>query len=166
VVGLDSRSPTDAVSPLTEIVVSGIVYDPLRRRPRPDPMPVYRDSIAEAECLVSVCQEYFQHLNLANFFRPGQDYYCAEHYPNYKVKQHKRGGHYYTMPCGWVRFRIEIDEVHIREKKIFQSWAVSYYGTCEENLWQILRTRFIPLSGTNLVMAQFFQIILGANHNG
>ncbi|CAF0943585.1 unnamed protein product [Rotaria sordida] len=84
-----------------------------------------------------------------------------EHYSNNNPNTLRKGGYEYTIPRGWVRVRIQTDRAQSQQKKIFQRWATSYYGTCEKKLEQILRNRFIPLPGDLLNDGEIF-----SDHSG
>jgi hypothetical protein len=123
--------------------------------------PAYPGKVVEVKCLLPICQEYFQSLHLNHYFQREYDCYCRKCRPNNSQKARKRGGYNSTIPYGWVRFRIETDPAHSKQKKIFQHWATSYYGTCEEKIEQILRNRFIPLPGDPLADGTIF-----SDHSG
>ncbi len=134
VFGYGSPSPIVPVA-LTEVVVH---------------RPAYAGRAIEVKCLLPVCEEYFRSLKLDLYFQQKRDCYCKKCQPNNRQKTYKRGGYDFTIPYGWVRFRIQTDRAHAGEKKIFKDWTTSYYGTREEKLEQILRNRLIPLPGDAL----------------
>jgi hypothetical protein len=122
------------------------VPDPVVRPNPPIIVPLVR-----ATCLLPCSKEYLRSLNLDLFFEQRCDCYCRNCRPNDSRKTNVRGGYPYTIPYGWVRFRIKTEQVHIQEKHIFQQWATTYYGIWEENLERILRNRFIPFPGDELL---------------
>jgi hypothetical protein len=119
-------------------------------------MDLYIRAQRSKRTVYSVCQEYFKSLKLDDYFQRNHDCYCKKCHLNDSQKTHKQGGYESTIPYGWARFRIETDQAHSMGRNIFQSWATSYYGTCEEKLEQILRNRFIPLPGDKLLDGRIF----------
>ena len=103
------------------------------------------------DCPVRICREYVKSLNLNVYFRKEFDCFCARCRTAVRQKTYNVGDHDYTIPYGWVRFRIKTDDVQTRVKQIFRQWTTSYYGTWEENLERILRNREMPFPGDHLL---------------
>lgn len=109
-----------------------------------------------SSCPKLICQEYFASLRQNIYFTEDIDCFCTICRPDVRQKTHKHGGYDYTVPYGWVRFRIKIDEVHTQVTQIFQRWATSYYGMREEKLEQILKNRQMPFPGDRLLDGAIF----------
>jgi hypothetical protein len=144
---LDPPSAPPAPSERIDVVVP-IVHrgDSIIRPDRPA-----RGPVVEATCLLPISLEYLRSLKLDLYFNKQSDCFCMKCRPDRRQKTYERGGYPYTVPYGWVQFHIKTERVHIQDKKIFQRWATSYYGTWEKKLEQILRNRFIPFPGDALL---------------
>jgi hypothetical protein len=121
--------------------------------PNPVPAPPIKipNPVVEDTCLLPRSEEYLRSLKLDLYFVQQPDCFCMKCLPDNSRRTNKRGGYPYTVPYGWVRFRIKIEKVCTQDKQIFRQWATSYYGTWEENLEKILRNRVIPIPGDELL---------------
>ena len=66
----------------------------------------------------------------------------------------------YTVPRGWTRFGLQMDEGFASGKNIFQTWYTTFYGTSREKLESIFHNRFIPFPGDELLHNEQFTIHL------
>lgn len=62
----------------------------------------------------------------------------------------------YTVPRGWTRFGLQMDEGFAKGERIFQRWYTAFYGTSKDKLEPSIHNRFIPFPGDHLLHDQEF----------
>jgi hypothetical protein len=137
-----------SVPPVIVPAFPGIVPAPVPlvhiKNPPIRPDRPFRTPVVEVTCLLPICQEYLQSLKLDRYFEEQSDCFCIKCRSNTSRKTFGGGSYEYTIPYGWVRFRIKVEKLFTQDKQVFRKWATSYYGTWEENLERILRNRVFP----------------------
>ena len=110
-------------------------------------------------CPERICTEYSINnlrLNKAYFnFRHNRCYF-DQCYPRKETDSLTLAGSTYTIPRGWVRYGLQVDQAFTRGKHIFAQWYTTFYGTSKDKLESILHNRSIPFPGDQLLSGEIF----------
>jgi hypothetical protein len=100
-------------------------------------------------CSKNTCKQYLKSLNLnIKYFNfKYNKCYCSECYVADKPDFYIVANSIYTVPRGWTRFGLQIDEIFVESRNLFRTWCTTFYGTSNNKLESILRNRFIPFPG-------------------
>ncbi|CAF3479177.1 unnamed protein product [Rotaria socialis] len=181
----DRRTPTPSnPAPLAPVVAPPIVHPPkkddhraslpVQSKPKvrkPNPLPILDvtpkprkeisspvDNPASDLCPKYLCKKYIRILKLASgYFNVRHDRcYCSLCYPAERTSVFTTAGSQYTVPRGWTNFGLQIDEAAFNSNRIFSKWFTTFYGTSRDDVESIIRNRFIPFSGDNLLDGSVF----------
>ncbi|CAF1587751.1 unnamed protein product [Rotaria magnacalcarata] len=109
-------------------------------------------------CPKYLCRKYIRILELASgYFSVRHDRcYCSLCYPAERTSVFTTAGSQYTVPRGWTNFGLQIDVAAFNSNRIFSKWFTTFYGTSRDDVELIIRNRFIPFSGDNLLGGSVF----------
>ncbi|CAF3445288.1 unnamed protein product, partial [Rotaria sp. Silwood2] len=82
--------------------------------------------------------------------------FCFHCYSRTKIDYFTVANSNYTVPRGWTRFGLQIDQTFAESKQIFKKWCTSFYGTSKYKLESIINNRFIPFPGDRLLSGEIF----------
>ncbi|CAM4793675.1 unnamed protein product [Rotaria magnacalcarata] len=119
------------------------------------------------QCPKPICLQYFKSLNLnrAYFNRHFSRCYCSNCYGLSKPNVLTTANSKFTVPRGWVSFGIQLDKAFASDNGIFKNWYTTFYGTSKDKLSEIIRNRFIPFPGDDLLSGEKFILNLSdQNH--
>ncbi|UJR07839.1 hypothetical protein I4U23_012122 [Adineta vaga] len=121
----------------------------------PQPKPVRLSDL----CPRNLCIHYSKRilrLNKAYFDFTHDRCFCSHCYPSTKTDRFTVAKSDYTVPRGWTRFGLRIDQTFADDNTIFKQWYTSFYGTSKNKIESIVGNRFIPKPGDHLLSGDTF----------
>jgi hypothetical protein len=142
---------------------SVLYTQPKKSRANPIPSKPFKSD----RCSENILNQYFNDLGLNKIYF-NFDYnkcYCSICYDSTNPDFIRISNSIYTIPRGWLRFGLHVDQAFASAEHIFKQWHTTFYGTSKDKLEWILRNRFIPLPGDALLSGEIFTTHLPDKHH-
>ncbi|CAF1509456.1 unnamed protein product [Rotaria sordida] len=118
-------------------------------------------------CAENICKQYSKSLQLnKNYFNfKYNKCYCSECYDANEPDSYRVANSIYTVPRGWTRFGLQVDEKFVESRNMFRNWCTTFYGTSKNKLESVLHNRFIPFPGDRFLSGEIFSTHLPDKHH-
>ncbi|CAF1091246.1 unnamed protein product [Adineta ricciae] len=130
----------------------------------PPPTPKPDDAGSKAFPLSDLCPQSLRTQYSKRILRLDKRYFdfahnlcfCSHCYPSTKPDRFTVAQSIYTVPRGWTRFGLRVDDTVIANRKLFKQWYTAFYGTSRDNVESIMRNLYVPMHGDKLLSGETF----------